>query len=105
LRQLPVSCLWCRWRPAVRPRGAPRDSTLCGPYAIIKPRGSGDPSQTWRSASRLITVAGLRRLKNVRPDLLYLFREVRRKPGLALTAIISLALGIGATTAVFNVIA
>lgn len=31
-------------------------------------------------------------------------REFRRKPGLALTAIISLALGIGATTAVFSVI-
>ncbi len=40
----------------------------------------------------------------MRPDLLYFFTEVRRKPGLALTAIISLALGIGATTAVFSVI-
>src|ERR1017187_3958582 len=37
-------------------------------------------------------------------DLRFFFREVRKKPGLALTAIISLALGIGATTAVFSVI-
>src|ERR1039457_3557715 len=36
-------------------------------------------------------------------DLRFFFREVRKKPGLALTAIISLALGIGATTAVFSV--
>src|ERR1700730_8705890 len=31
-------------------------------------------------------------------------RELRKRPGLALTAIISLTLGIGATTAVFSVI-
>jgi putative ABC transport system permease protein len=37
-------------------------------------------------------------------DLRYFFREFRKKPGLALTAVISLALGIGATTAVFSVI-
>ena len=37
-------------------------------------------------------------------DLRFFLREYRRKPGLAATAIISLALGIGATTAVFSVI-
>jgi len=37
-------------------------------------------------------------------DLRFFLREIRRKPGLALTAIISLALGIGATTAVFSVL-
>lgn len=37
-------------------------------------------------------------------DLRFSFRELRKRPGLALTAIISLALGIGATTAVFSVI-
>ena len=40
----------------------------------------------------------------MRQDLRFFFREFRRKPGLALTAIVSLALGIGATTAVFSVI-
>src|SRR5579862_6469402 len=40
----------------------------------------------------------------MRQDLRFILREFRRKPGLALTAIISLALGIGATTAVFSVI-
>jgi putative ABC transport system permease protein len=38
------------------------------------------------------------------PDLLFAWRELRKQPGLALTAILSLTLGIGATTAVFSVI-
>src|SRR5712692_6422687 len=37
-------------------------------------------------------------------DLRFSFRELRKRPGLALTAIISLTLGIGATTAVFSII-
>jgi predicted permease len=37
-------------------------------------------------------------------DLRFAWRELRKKPGLALTAILSLTLGIGATTSVFSVI-
>ena len=37
-------------------------------------------------------------------DLRYSFRELRKRPALTLTAVLSLALGIGATTAVFSVI-
>jgi putative ABC transport system permease protein len=37
-------------------------------------------------------------------DLLFTFRHLRKHPAFALTAIISLALGIGATTAVFSVV-
>src|ERR1700744_1262297 len=37
-------------------------------------------------------------------DLRYSFRELRKRPAFTITAILSLALGIGATTAVFSVI-
>jgi hypothetical protein len=37
-------------------------------------------------------------------DLRYGFRQLTKRPGFALTAIISLALGIGATAAVFSVV-
>src|ERR1700722_4607211 len=37
-------------------------------------------------------------------DLVFALRELRKRPGLAMTAILSLTLGIGATTAVFSVI-
>ena len=37
-------------------------------------------------------------------DLRYAFRELRKRPGFTLTAILSLVLGIGATSAVFSVI-
>jgi putative ABC transport system permease protein len=37
-------------------------------------------------------------------DLKYAIRELRKRPGFALTAILSLALGIGATSAVFSVV-
>lgn len=37
-------------------------------------------------------------------DFLYAARELRRRPGFAITAVLSLALGVGATSAVFSVI-
>src|SRR5438876_204008 len=43
-------------------------------------------------------------MSSVIADLRYAARELRRRPGFAVTAVLSLALGIGATSAVFSVI-
>src|SRR5689334_24077554 len=43
-------------------------------------------------------------VSSVGSDLRYAARELRRRPGFTLTAVLSLALGVGATSAVFSVI-
>ena len=43
-------------------------------------------------------------MNSLMADLRYAGRELRRRPGFALTAVLSLALGIGATSAVFSVV-
>jgi putative ABC transport system permease protein len=43
-------------------------------------------------------------MSSVIADLRYAARELRRRPGFAVTAVLSLALGIGATSAVFSVV-
>jgi predicted permease len=43
-------------------------------------------------------------MSSILADVRYAARELRRRPGFALTAVLSLALGIGATSAVFSVV-
>src|ERR1035441_953700 len=43
-------------------------------------------------------------MQSLASDLRYAARELRRRPGFTLTAVLSLGLGVGATSAVFSVI-
>src|ERR1043166_410547 len=43
-------------------------------------------------------------MQSLMSDLRYCVRELRRRPGFTSTAVLSLALGVGATSAVFSVI-
>jgi len=43
-------------------------------------------------------------MRTYRQDVVFAFRQLKKNPGFALTAIVSLALGVGATTAVFSVV-
>ncbi len=66
--------------------------------ALIKLGGSEQARQSYRERATLPLVETLRQ------DVRYALRGFRRNPIFALTAIVTLTLGIGATTAVFSVV-
>jgi hypothetical protein len=50
------------------------------------------------------TLARRRFVTNVFQDLRYAVRQLRKSPGFAITAIVTLGLGVGATTAIFTLV-
>src|SRR5580658_10757144 len=77
-------------------------SIVCGWW---RRRSACSLGATVRCAPRArVTFSSFDSIKGMLQDLRLVLRELRKKPSLALTAILSLTLGIGATTAVFSVI-
>ena len=54
--------------------------------------------------SRLVGVVGLRWIEDIRRDVRHTLRSFTRNPGFATVVVLTLGLGIGATTAVFSVV-
>ena len=66
--------------------------------ALVRLGGAEQARQAYRER------AGLPFIETILQDVLYALRGLRRNPAFALMAILTLALGIGATTAVFSVV-
>src|ERR1051326_8495231 len=69
-----------------------------GDIAVVAAECQRFGRQRDRSRSRAEYVSELKQ------DIVFAFRQLRRTPGFAVTAILTLALGIGATAAVFGVL-
>jgi putative ABC transport system permease protein len=65
---------------------------------------AADGGQTGKPALRLLSCHNHAMLRAVSQDATFALRQFRRSPGFALTVVLTLALGIGATTAIFSLI-
>src|SRR5277367_5468715 len=84
------------------------DTPCAVPMSVSRKIINISRAENWplRCTSALYCIGSSRgpSMTTVLQDLRYSLRQLTKTPGFALTAIISLALGIGATTAVFSVV-